>query len=66
MCNGVVETMGRVTYDGKVKHAVTAHPKVDPDTGEHPPQYVALDVRHTPAALLPPMHSATASATTYT
>lgn len=34
LCNGVIETMGRVTYDGKVKHAVTAHPKVDPDTGE--------------------------------
>lgn len=34
LCNGVVETMGRVTYDGKVKHPVTAHPKVDPETGE--------------------------------
>lgn len=33
LCNGVVETMGRVMYDGKVKHPVTAHPKVDPDTG---------------------------------
>ena len=26
--------MGRVRYDGKVKHPVTAHPKIDPDTGE--------------------------------
>ena len=34
LCSGVIETMGRVEYDGKVKHPVTAHPKVDPDTGE--------------------------------
>ena len=33
MCNGVIETMGRVMYEGKVKHPVTAHPKIDPDTG---------------------------------
>ncbi len=35
LCNGVVETMGRVTYEGKVKHPVTAHPKVDAETGMH-------------------------------
>lgn len=34
--------MGRVTYDGKVKHPVTAHPKVDPDTGEHCAHHVAF------------------------
>lgn len=33
LCDGVVETLGRVRYDGKVKHPFTAHPKVDPETG---------------------------------
>lgn len=33
LCNGVIETLGRVMYEGKVKHPVTAHPKIDPDTG---------------------------------
>lgn len=33
LCNGVIETMGRVRYEGKVKHPMTAHPKIDPDTG---------------------------------
>ena len=34
LCDGAVETLGRVRYDGKVKHPFTAHPKVDPETGE--------------------------------
>jgi carotenoid cleavage dioxygenase len=29
-----LETVGLFTYDGKLKHAFTAHPKVDPQTGE--------------------------------
>jgi carotenoid cleavage dioxygenase len=33
-CNGLLSTIGRVTFDGKVKHPFTAHPKVDPATGE--------------------------------
>ena len=26
--------MGRVSYEGKIKHPFTAHPKIDPQTGE--------------------------------
>eukprot|EP00611_Tribonema_gayanum_P022392 TRINITY_DN4482_c0_g1_i2.p1 TRINITY_DN4482_c0_g1~~TRINITY_DN4482_c0_g1_i2.p1 ORF type:complete len:500 (-),score=136.36 TRINITY_DN4482_c0_g1_i2:689-2188(-) len=33
LCDGVVETIGSVTYDGKLKAPFTAHPKVDPATG---------------------------------
>ena len=44
LCNGVIETMGRMTYDGKVKHAVTAHPKVDPDTGKYSPASIKMTV----------------------
>jgi carotenoid cleavage dioxygenase-like enzyme len=29
-----LETVGAYRYDGKLKHQFTAHPKVDPDTGE--------------------------------
>lgn len=34
LCEGAVETMGRMGFDGAVHHAFTAHPKVDPVTGE--------------------------------
>lgn len=47
--------MGRVTYDGKVKHPVTAHPKVDPETGEQLSRHVAFVLRHTLSSLLPPI-----------
>ena len=30
---GIVDTLGRVTFGGKVNHPFTAHPKVDPKTG---------------------------------
>ena len=33
-CEGVVETLGRVSFGGQVGHSFTAHPKVDPKTGE--------------------------------
>ncbi len=33
LCSGVVETLGRVDYGGKLKHSLTAHPKLDPVTG---------------------------------
>ncbi len=33
LCNGIVDTLGRVTFGGKVNHPFTAHPKVDPKTG---------------------------------
>ncbi|CAM6098477.1 unnamed protein product [Calypogeia fissa] len=32
--DGAFETVNRIDYDGKLKHPFTAHPKVDPDTGE--------------------------------
>ena len=34
IADGRLETLGRYTYGGKLKHPFTAHPKVDPDTGE--------------------------------
>ncbi|KAK9918068.1 hypothetical protein WJX75_000916 [Coccomyxa subellipsoidea] len=34
LCDGIVDTLGRITFGGKVKHPFTAHPKVDPITGE--------------------------------
>ena len=33
LCDGIVDTLGRITFGGKVKHPFTAHPKVDPITG---------------------------------
>lgn len=36
LCSGVVETLGRVDYGGKLKHSLTAHPKLDPVTGTFP------------------------------
>ena len=35
LCNGVIETLGRVDYGGRLKRNFTAHPKVDSETGEH-------------------------------
>ncbi|CAI5495692.1 unnamed protein product, partial [Closterium sp. Naga37s-1] len=32
--DGELETKGRLTYGGRLKHPFTAHPKVDPETGE--------------------------------
>lgn len=34
LCDGVIESLGRVEFQGKVKHPFTAHPKVDADTGQ--------------------------------
>lgn len=34
MCDGVIETIGRVSYGGEMKTAFTAHPKRDPATGK--------------------------------
>ncbi|KAL3682185.1 hypothetical protein R1sor_000207 [Riccia sorocarpa] len=31
---GDLETIGRVDYEKKLNHSFTAHPKIDPDTGE--------------------------------
>ncbi|CAI6011693.1 unnamed protein product [Closterium sp. NIES-65] len=32
--DGELETQGRLTYGGRLNHPFTAHPKVDPETGE--------------------------------
>ena len=34
MCDGILETMQRYDYEGKLEHCFTAHPKIDPDSGE--------------------------------
>ncbi|CAM9770733.1 unnamed protein product, partial [Ectocarpus sp. 13 AM-2016] len=34
MCDGVIETIGKATFDGQMKAPFTAHPKKDPDTGK--------------------------------
>lgn len=34
LCNGLIESLGRVEFDGKVNHPFTAHPKLDSTTGE--------------------------------
>jgi len=34
LCNGLLETIGRVTLEGKLHSSFTAHPKVDPVTGK--------------------------------
>ena len=34
LADGNLETVGRQTYEGALNHAFTAHPKVDPETGE--------------------------------
>ena len=33
-CDGLIETLGRVTFGGAIKHPMTAHPKIDPLTGK--------------------------------
>lgn len=33
MCSGLVDTLERVTFGGKLTSSFTAHPKQDPDTG---------------------------------
>lgn len=34
LCSGVIDTLGRDNFDGRLKHRFTAHPKVDQRTGE--------------------------------
>jgi carotenoid cleavage dioxygenase-like enzyme len=34
LCKGVIRSMGLYTFGGQLTHPVTAHPKVDPATGE--------------------------------
>ena len=34
MCDGVIETMGKATFEGEMKNPFTAHPKKDPATGK--------------------------------
>lgn len=34
MCDGVIETMGQMVFDGKLKTPFTAHPKLDQATGK--------------------------------
>ncbi|GAB4814752.1 hypothetical protein N2152v2_001798 [Parachlorella kessleri] len=33
-CEGVLETLGRWGFEGRLDHPFTAHPKIDPKTGE--------------------------------
>ena len=34
MCDGMIETIGKATFDGKLNIPFTAHPKKDPVTGK--------------------------------
>ena len=34
MCSGLLRTLSRQTFDDKLQHPFTAHPKVDPVTGD--------------------------------
>lgn len=34
MCDGVVETIGKATFDGQMESPFTAHPKKHPTTGK--------------------------------
>ncbi len=34
LCDGVLETIGSVNFDGQMKMPFTAHPKKDPSTGK--------------------------------
>lgn len=34
MCDGVVETIGQLTFEGQMKAPFTAHPKKHPTTGK--------------------------------
>ena len=34
VCRGFIESIGAFTWAGALQHAITAHPKIDPDTGE--------------------------------
>lgn len=34
LCDGVIETIGKVSFDGELKTPFTAHPKKDPATGK--------------------------------
>lgn len=34
MCDGLVETIGEMVFDGSLKNPFTAHPKRDPVTGK--------------------------------
>jgi carotenoid cleavage dioxygenase-like enzyme len=34
VCRGVISSLGLFSYGGKLKHQFTAHPKIDPKTGE--------------------------------
>lgn len=34
MCSGLLQTLSRQTFDDKLQHPFTAHPKVDPMTGD--------------------------------
>ena len=34
MCDGMLETVGRVSFEGELKSAFTAHPKKDPSNGK--------------------------------
>ena len=34
MCDGMLETIGRVSFEGELKTNFTAHPKQDPSNGK--------------------------------
>ena len=40
LCDGLLQTIQRYNYDGKLEHSFTAHPKVDSESGAPTQQHV--------------------------
>ena len=49
MENGDLQTVGIEDYGRKLKHPFTAHPKIDPKTGEYWPVHTALHIHSLPS-----------------
>ena len=44
LCDGLLQTLQRYDYDGKLEHSFTAHPKVDSESGAPTQHSLAADM----------------------